>query len=150
MTPLATAPASSTQSASEIIRAILAGDPDFRGRGVLTAEIGYRFAPAHPEKKTFKEIVPDGTITEFIRTNLADFATIAVDPENHVRIFVRAKDAEAHVTTLRAEQSTLPPKLYRLRGFLMALDPGERQALTFTGEFLHTLLGPYRAREQEK
>ncbi|MCH6203881.1 hypothetical protein L3V16_08495 [Brucella ciceri] len=135
-------------SAKKILMEALKSEDTFTNGGVLTAHLGGRFKRLHPEGKSFKEIFPQTSITQFIRDNLKDCVTLRTDPSNPIRIYavdgsVSEQEGTDSLSSSRVKpipKGVMPRKLFKLRSFLSSLSPEERQKFSIDGELLWSIL----------
>ncbi|NTJ45081.1 hypothetical protein G6L28_21070 [Agrobacterium larrymoorei] len=129
--------------ARKLILSILKDEPAFQENGVLTSKIGEYFKNRDPQSRSFKEVFPDTTITQFLKDNLSDEVKLAKDPSNPIKIFARANSAlsgEFQEAPAVNASSKIPKKLFKLRAFLLALSEEERKKFSLDGALLLSLL----------
>lgn len=135
-------------SAKKILMEALTSEETFTNGGVLTAHLGGRFKRLHPEGKSFKEIFPETSITNFIRDYLSDRVTILKDPHNPIKIYASDKENESLkegieeqiIVSKAPRRGSLPNKMFKLRSFLSSLEKEEREKFTLDGELLWSIL----------
>ena len=121
---------------------LLHDDPAFNTTGVLTAKIGEVFKKVDAKGRSFREIFPTTTVTQFLRDELADSVQLVKDPNNPIKIFARSPTAasEAREAVVQSSSSKIPRKLFKLRAFLLALSDDERKKFSLDGSLLLSLM----------
>lgn len=129
--------------AKRTILKILRDDPTFQTSGVLTAKIGELFKKEDSKSRSFKDIFPTTTVTQFMRDYLAEDVHLTKDPSNPIRIYARspvAAPAQLPEVASPIFASKVPRKLFKLRVFLLALSDEERKKFSVDGSLLLSLL----------
>lgn len=122
---------------------LLHADPAFNTTGVLTAKIGEVFKKVDAKERSFREIFPTTTVTQFLRDELADSVQLVKDPNNPIKIFARSPTAVSEAAQEIGGQSSsskIPKKLFKLRAFLLTLSDDERKKFSLDGSLLLSLM----------